>query len=538
MIHIAIRIFLTIIFIVPIKYSVFCQNMITIHASDPNIQYSGRIDDSNPDNVMFAYPGVSIKAKFEGSQIDAVLTEYGYGGSTTTNYLNVIINGAEPTVLQLNSQQTNYTLATGLDNGVHTIELFKRTESNVGNVAFGGFKLIEGNTLLSPDALPDRKIEFIGNSITCGYGNESSANPPVSGFTSVNENNYMAWGAVAARTLEAQYSCIAYSGRGLMQNNNGTTNGVLPQIYNQVIADQPSPTWNTNRYSPDVIVINLGTNDFAAETSNSAYYVNETSFVNAYINFIDQLRSYYPCASIICCVGVMMSDYYPSGANQWTRIQSYVSSVRDHFNSQGDDKVYYLMLEPQQAPYGEDWHPTTATDQIMANTLIEFINSNVTWQSRPQAPLVTSPVIYSVNDIAEQLYATGENLKWYNESGEQLPEAPTPNTTQSDTMTFYVTQTIGDCESGQVPIDVYIQAQSSINIQLYEGWNLIGCPVGNVISVESALESIWDNLILIKDQETYYIKDENPAFNLLREFQYGYGYQIKVNADCTLLWNN
>src|SRR5690554_1850406 len=102
------------------------------------------------------------------------------------------------------------------------------------------------------------EIEFIGNSITCGYGNESSQNPPKSGFTSVNENNYMAWGAIAARELQAQYSCVAYSGRGLYQNNDGSTAGTLPKIYDQVIADNATVTWDNTRYVPDIIVINLG----------------------------------------------------------------------------------------------------------------------------------------------------------------------------------------------------------------------------------------------------------------------------------------
>jgi hypothetical protein len=116
------------------------------------------------------------------------------GTATTTNYFAVIIDGGEPTVLQLSKNQTEYVLASNLPKGNHTVEVFKRTESNVGKVDFMGFTLPKGTTIIEPAPLPKRKIEFIGNSITCGYGNEiSTTTPDKYHFTSANENNYMAW---------------------------------------------------------------------------------------------------------------------------------------------------------------------------------------------------------------------------------------------------------------------------------------------------------------------------------------------------------
>lgn len=363
----------------------FTQSKAIIAASDTNIRISGRVDKSDPNSVTFAFPGVSIKAKFEGTSIDAILTEYGSGTATTTNYFNVIIDGGAPTILKLLSSQMVYNLATGLSDGVHTVELFKRTESNVGTVVFKGFILDSGKKLVLPDALPKRRIECIGNSITCGYGNEVSTNSPNNyHFTSANENNYKAWGAVAARILNAQYSCVAYSGRGLYQNNTGSKTGTLPLIYDQIIADNSNSSWSHYNYTPDVLVINLGTNDFAAETSSpTTYKVDSATFVKAYVDFVTKLRSYYPNASFVLCVGTMMADSYPVGLKQWTRIQQYVSSVSSYFKANGDSKVFFLKLEPQSAPYGEDWHPTAATDIIMANALTSFIDKNIKWDECP-----------------------------------------------------------------------------------------------------------------------------------------------------------
>lgn len=408
-------------------------------ASDANIQITGRVDRSKPGAAVFSFPGVSIKAKFEGTSIEAVLVESGSGTATTTNYFNVIIDGGEPVVLKLLRSQTVYPLASGLAEGTHTVELFKRTESNVGTVAFRGFRLDAGKKLLIPDPLPVRKIEFIGNSITCGYGNEvSTTTPDKFHFTSANENNYKAWGAVAARKLNAQYSCVAYSGRGLMQNNTGSKDGILPKIYDQIIADDATTSWDHYEYIPDVVVINLGTNDFSAETSSATYTVDSAAFVQAYISFISKLRGYYPNASFVCCVGVMMGDGYPAGKKQWTRIQNYVSSVSTYFKSQGDSKVYYYKLTPQSSPYGEDWHPTAATDKKMADSISAFITRTIKWDACPASvnlgqninlKYTSAPVVLNSHSAAN----TNITYAWYKD-GELLAGETSASYTISDTV--------------------------------------------------------------------------------------------------------
>ncbi|MCL2327191.1 MAG: GDSL-type esterase/lipase family protein [Bacteroidetes bacterium] len=354
----------------------------TVQPSDSRIQYTGRIDKSDKSAYRFSHCGVSIQTKFYGSSVAAEITEYGNGSAGGTNYFNVIIDGkVQGKPLQLMPGKHIYTLAQNLAERTHTIELFKRTESQVGEVAFHGFREeVSGENLAMAD-LPNLKLEFIGNSITCGYGNAVAYSAQdletKSGFNSVNENNYMAYGAITARNLRAQYSCIAYSGRGLFQNNTGCTEGTVPQMYDRIFPDNPQSVWTAAdraAYAPHYIIINLGSNDFYAETSQGKnFYVEREKFVDAYVNFVNKLRSYYPQATIICTVGVMMSDSYPKNAQQWTRIQEYTQVVRNHFASQGDNNVLYLNLGQQSVPYGEDWHPSIATHEKMAKTLTDFI---------------------------------------------------------------------------------------------------------------------------------------------------------------------
>ena len=236
-----------------------------IPADDPNIQYMGRIDFSNPLAPTYSYPGVTISAKFNGTAISGDFQDYGTGGAQTTNYYNVFIDNVFIKALKIMSSTTTYSLATDLSNTTHTISLTKRTESSVGKSAFKGF-YIEGNSLLTPDAMPINKIEFIGDSWTCGYGNElAGTGGQYVGFNSVNEDNYSAWGAITSRRLNAQYHCTAYSGRGMYRNNSGSTSGVIPQVYPRIFPDDANSVWNYNNYIPDVCVIHLGTNDFFPE---------------------------------------------------------------------------------------------------------------------------------------------------------------------------------------------------------------------------------------------------------------------------------
>jgi len=350
---------------------------VTIQPDNNNIVYWGRIDFTNPKAPAFEYPGITIKAKFTGTSVKARLHDYAYHGATTTNYFYRIIDGGTPLKFEALAGANTYTLATGLSSGSHTVEIIKLTEANVGKTAFLGFILDNGQTVQPFSNNPACSIEFIGNSITCGYGNEVSipaSGNPGTGFHSVNENNYKAWGYVAAHKLGFKYRAIAYSGRGLYRNNTGSTTGTLPAIYDRIYPDQAaSVTWNHTSDHPDFIVIDLGTNDFAPDPANP---VNQNSFETTYVNFVKKLIGYNPNATIVLAVGVMMGDGYPSGAKQWTRIRTYVKNVQSTLKNAGYQNILYLEMAPQSAPYGEDYHPSIPTHERMANNLITLLGPN------------------------------------------------------------------------------------------------------------------------------------------------------------------
>jgi lysophospholipase L1-like esterase len=322
------------------------------------IHYLGRFDTSDADGPRFAYPGSAIATTFTGTGIDAKLVDQ------NQNYFDVVVDDAAPVTIMTSGTQT-YTLAKDLPAGTHSLVLTKITESFQGIVQFQGFTPAGGG--ITPSPFPfSRRIEMIGDSITCGYGVLGAG--PTCSFSAATEDEDQAWGALAAKKLNAMNTAIAYSGRGMVRNSDGSTTDLMPEIWLRTFADDPSSTWDTKQYAPDVVVINLGTNDFAKGDPGAEY-------VTAYNAFIATLRKAYPTAYIVCVVGPMLD-----GASL-TQAQTYVNSVVSTQNGNGDHKVSYLSVPEQLAAdgYGCDYHPNQITQGKMAAVLEAHLSALLGW---------------------------------------------------------------------------------------------------------------------------------------------------------------
>jgi lysophospholipase L1-like esterase len=376
--------FVSVLLVLLISTISFAQKKqsVVFPADAPEIMYAGRIDFTNPVRPSFCHPGVSVKTIFTGTELHMLLEDFATGDEKTTNYFTVIVDDKVVQTLQTITGKQSYLLASGLPNQKHSIELFKRTECLVGSCTFLGFKAPHGTTLEKPVEKKYR-IEFIGDSFTCGYGNEVSiAAPPEgnpgTGFHSKNENHYLSYSALVSRLLNTEYRCIAYSGRGMYRNNTGSEEGTLPKIYARIFPDDIfSASWDFKKELPDVVVIKLGANDFYPEANGNE--LDDAAFTQTYITFVERIRSHYPKAKIVCVTGVSMSDSWPAGRNCLTRIQQDVQKVVENRKNAGDNEVYYFKLDQQVPPYGEDWHASIVTHQRMAEQFAPFIKQITGW---------------------------------------------------------------------------------------------------------------------------------------------------------------
>ncbi|MBN2717865.1 MAG: hypothetical protein JXX14_18600 [Deltaproteobacteria bacterium] len=355
-----------------------------ISPSHPMIRYTGRVDTRDPEAVSFSYPGVSIRVRYTGSELRVILDDNATTQSeNNTNYFSVIVDGAKPVRMKTTPEQKEYILARKPGDGEHEVELFKRSESshganlNEGKVTVRGF-IIDGGAEMLPPVERKLKMEFIGDSITCGYGNELSVdNPDNYHFTTLNSNAWNAWGAIAARRLDASYVAVAYSGRGVVRNYSGIEAPTIPDMYLTTLPDDPdSDQWDPARYQPDIVVINLGTNDFSIGLKpGKALDELEKQYGLRYETFLQELLGFYPGATFIIAVGPMLSDEFPKKYKALTRVRRALQKLVKSFKDTGNSNVHFLELAQQHGPFGEDYHPTVATHGRMADELIAFIES-------------------------------------------------------------------------------------------------------------------------------------------------------------------
>jgi lysophospholipase L1-like esterase len=348
-----------------------------ISASNKNIRFSGRIDFSQPGKALFSLPGVNIRFRFRGTKVSIHMKDLTTGdiqadGQPAGNFINVYIDRKDPIILELHPADTIYTLASGLRRKKHMVTLIKRTEALAGKIEFCGIWLEQDNELLPLSEDGSRKIEFIGNSITCGYGVEAQSE--MEPFSCSTENVTLSYAYLTASALHADYNIVAYSGRGVAQNYDRSVINTMPEIWNQVFPDETEPVWDHKKFIPDITVINLGTNDFSFDD------VDTLLFRTAYMDFLKKIRRTYPESLIVCVLGPMMNNTYP--VNALNQARHIIQSVRQQLIHSGDEKIYYLELSPQNGNlgYGADWHPSAAQQRKNAKELTGYISEITGWK--------------------------------------------------------------------------------------------------------------------------------------------------------------
>lgn len=335
-----------------------------IPATHPHIAYIGRVSFQRPESPCFTYPGVQIRALFEG-------TSLGVRMKPNSGYFMVEIDRLPPFKIAFGPTDSVFTLASGLPDGVHEVRLTLAYEGYLRRPEFRGFLLDEGKTLPAPPHLPERRIEFIGNSITCGFGVETT--DPKAPFQDETENHFYTYAALTARAFDALSLVVARSGIGIYRNYAGPRTGspdCLPALYTQTLFNDSTETWDFARYTPHVVCINLGTND----VSTGAY---DTALLEeAYRDFLHRLRKYYPGAKIVLLSGCMLSGQHLQD------VRGALDRVAAEATAAGDTAVYRFDLTPSDGSlgYGASWHPSKAQQAQSASELIGFLRSLTGWE--------------------------------------------------------------------------------------------------------------------------------------------------------------
>jgi lysophospholipase L1-like esterase len=176
----------------------------------------------------------------------------------------------------------------------HTLKVFKATEAQNGLLLFHG---VSADSIKPTEKADKLRLEFIGNSITCGMGNDVDETPCSQGKWFDQHNAYRSYAAIVSRALNADFLLSSVSGAGIYRAWNSDAPSV-PSLYESAYLNADSlRKRDFSAWKPDWIIIALGTNDLSegdGVTPRKAF--DSTRFVNEYFQFLQTLISFQPQA--------------------------------------------------------------------------------------------------------------------------------------------------------------------------------------------------------------------------------------------------
>ena len=347
----------------------------TFAADENNVKLIGRTAEYenirwlglSASGVEFTFTGTSASFTLVGDSM--------YSNPEKTPRFAVYING-ERTIDDIVDASEKTVEVFSADEAVETtVKLLKISEAQESTM---GIKSINVTSIggLAPTAEKELKIEFIGDSITCGYGVDDPDRDHH--FKTTTEDATKAYAFKTAMALDADYSLVSYSGNGIISGytDNGTkqTSQRVPDVYDKVgkswgnwnefnIQDVD---WDFSKFQPQYVVINLGTND-ASYTGSDKERVLE--YAEGYKEFLKVVREKNPDAHIVCALGVMGASLFKNGIER---------AVTEYTEETGDSNVSTLLLTQQDGNtngYAADWHPTEASQDIAANEMTEYLKT-------------------------------------------------------------------------------------------------------------------------------------------------------------------
>ena len=308
---------------------------------------------------------VHFSFSFEGSscEIDATVP-----GWLDHNYLQYELDGVYQSRIKISKDQSGPIHLTATGNGKHTICIYKATEAATGPVFI---QKISAKNIRSIPNTNAPVIEFIGNSITCGAAADASEVPCGSGVYHDQHNAYYAYGPRVARMLGANYILSSVSGIGIYRTWNREEPS-MPQVYDKTdFQTAGSRYWNFTKYAPRIVSIALGTNDLSNGDGKSPRTpFDSTKFVNAYIGFVQFVKTKYPTAQIVLLNSPMV------GGDRNVLLQNCLKAVKNRIDQLdvSHQPVAIFFCKPMNAR-GCSGHPSVEDHAILADELFPFFKN-------------------------------------------------------------------------------------------------------------------------------------------------------------------
>ncbi|HTF96298.1 MAG TPA: SGNH/GDSL hydrolase family protein [Cellvibrio sp.] len=329
---------------------------VTIAPDNTRIRYTGCVIVTSS-AALYDWSNTQIEFLVDAEQIELLFND-------GKNDYNVFVDGQPGKTISTTANKTTYPLTVG--RGIHHVLLSKRTGPNFGPAQFLGLRLPNGGQLLELPAAPARKIEFIGDSWTVGYGNEGPG-VDCGGELRRYENSYLSFAAITARALKAQSHSIAISGRGAVRNygdTKTTSDNPMPLYFGRTFMERADLPWDFQSWVPDAVVIKLGTNDHSTQPEPSA-----AVFIEGIQGLITQVITAYGQVPII-----LIAD------SSMPHVVSRMKTAMHEQHSRGNSNVNFVQVtSPPQSQLGCDWHPSVTGQEAIAAELVAASKPILGW---------------------------------------------------------------------------------------------------------------------------------------------------------------
>lgn len=328
------------------------------------------------DTLWFSHSGTGVEFRFKGRQCELGLcADSLFQEEMHQARFAVYVNDRMVTDAVMDCEEKSITVLDGETDTDVVIRLVKLSESSDSTMGIRRV-VVDSEALVMPTPEKKLKIEFIGDSITCGYGVDGTLQDT---YSTHNENVTRAYAYLTAQALDADYSMVSFSGHGIIsgytENDEKREDQLVPTYYEKLgnsygtFGENIAPkdvVWDFERFRPDIVVINLGTND-ASYTKDSQEKCRE--YAREYCSFLRTVREKNPQAAILCVLGLMGQE-----------LCEYMVEAESSFRTQTDDKNVYTLKLSEQAPENGvvvDYHPTATSHRQAADAVTGFIREKI-----------------------------------------------------------------------------------------------------------------------------------------------------------------
>ncbi|MBQ8965845.1 SGNH/GDSL hydrolase family protein [Ruminococcus sp.] len=348
--------------------------------TDENAKLTGRAFPAESGTLWCALSGSGAEFEFTGKNLDIMVEGDGVSQSgPRDNYARIAIyvDGERVVDDLLNEGIKKYTPISGDSVVTKTVKIVKLSETAMSCFGIMPLQLEEGASV-KPTAPKAHRIEIIGDSITCGYGVDDE--DPTHNFKTSTEDVTKAYSYKTVQALDVDYSLFSISGWGVISGwtGDGTQkpDQQIPLYYEKYgftyggfgDTKPQDMDWDFSRFQPELVIINLGTNDDSYCGTNED---RRADYSAGYVEFLKTVRRCNPDARILCVLGIMGDALYPTVEE----------TVAKYSEETGDTNISAFHFEPQKPEDGlaADYHPTEVTHTKAAEALTAEVKSIMGW---------------------------------------------------------------------------------------------------------------------------------------------------------------